>query len=95
MNIRPDDIPKTTFRTRPGQHEFLVMSFEFTYTHGTFISLMNKVFKPFVNTFVIVYIDEILAYSKSEEDHVNHIRTVTGILGKQKIYAKFPSVNFC
>ncbi|WMV12910.1 hypothetical protein MTR67_006295 [Solanum verrucosum] len=89
LKIRSVDVPKTTFRTRYGHYEFFVMFFGLTNVPAAFMSLMNEVFKPFLDSFVIVFIDDILVYSKSEEEHVNHLRVVLGVLGKQKLYAKF------
>ena len=87
-------MPKTAFRTRYGHYELLVMSFDLTNEPATFMSLMNRVFKQFLDSFVIVFIDDILVYSKSEKEHANHLRTVLGILGKQRLYAKFSKCEF-
>ncbi|WMV38730.1 hypothetical protein MTR67_032115 [Solanum verrucosum] len=94
LKIRPEDVPKTTFRTRYGHYEFLVMSFGLTNAPATFMSLMNRVFKPFLDSFVIVLINDILVYSKSEEEHADHPHIVLGILGKQRLYAKFSNCEF-
>ena len=93
-SIRPIDVPKVDFRTRYGHYEFFVMSFGLTNASAPFMSSMNRVFKPFLDSFVIVFIDDILIYSKSEEDNDNHLRIIVGVLGKQKLYAKFLTVNF-
>ncbi|KAH0759738.1 hypothetical protein KY290_023231 [Solanum tuberosum] len=94
LKIRPEDVPKTMFRTRYGHYEFLVMSFGLTNVLAAFMSLMNEVFKSFLDSFVIVFIDDILVYSTSEEEHVDHLRIVLGVLGKQGLYAKFSKCEF-
>ncbi|WMV23982.1 hypothetical protein MTR67_017367 [Solanum verrucosum] len=94
LKIRPEDIPKTTFRTRYGHYEFLVMSFGLTNVHATFMSLMNGVFKPFRDSFFTLFIDDILFYSKSEEEHADHLRIVWSVLERQKFYAKFSKCEF-
>ncbi|WMV41333.1 hypothetical protein MTR67_034718 [Solanum verrucosum] len=88
LKIRPEDITKSAFRTHYEHYEFLVMSFGLTNAPAAFMSLMIGVFKPFLDTFVIVFID-IMVYSKSNEEHADHLRIVLGVLGKQKLYAKF------
>ena len=77
MRIRSEDVPKTAFRTRYGHYKFLVMSFGLTNATTAFMDLMNWVFGPFLDRFLMVIIDEILAYSKSEEEHARHLRFVT------------------
>ncbi|XP_069149998.1 uncharacterized protein [Solanum lycopersicum] len=78
LKIRSSDIPKTTFFTQYGNYEFLVISFRLTNAAATFIDLMNGVFRPYLDSFVIVFIDDILVYSKTEEDHVRHLRIDVG-----------------
>ncbi|KAH0743076.1 hypothetical protein KY290_031069 [Solanum tuberosum] len=94
LKIRPKDVPKTVFRTRYGHYEFLVMSFGLTNALAAFMSLMNGVFKPLLDSFVIVFIDDILVYSKSEKEDADHLRIVLGVLGKQKLHAKFSKCEF-
>ncbi len=74
MRVKEKDIPKTTFRTRYCHFEFLVISFGLTNAPTIFTDLINRVFKPFLDVLAIVFIDEILVYSRSEEDHANHLR---------------------
>ncbi|WMV23603.1 hypothetical protein MTR67_016988 [Solanum verrucosum] len=94
LKIRHEDVPKMAFRTRYGQYEFLVMSFGLTNAPAAFMSLMNGVFKSFLHSFVIVFIDDILVYSKSEKEHVDHLCSVLGVLRKQKLYAKLHKCEF-
>ncbi|XP_019251552.1 PREDICTED: uncharacterized protein LOC109230519, partial [Nicotiana attenuata] len=94
LKIREPDIPKTAFRTRYGHYEFLVMSFGLTNAPAVFIHLMHSVFRPYLDSFVIVFIDDILVYSRSREDHEQHLRTVLHTLREKKLYAKFSKCEF-
>ncbi|XP_063938038.1 uncharacterized protein LOC135147914 [Daucus carota subsp. sativus] len=89
LKVKPEDIPKTAFRTRYGHYEFLVMAFGLTNAPAAFMDMMNRIFKKYLDKFVIVFIDDILIYSKSEEEHVEHLRITLETLKKEKLYAKF------
>ena len=89
LRIRESDIPKTAFRTRYGHYEFLVMSFGLTNAPATFMDLMNQVFHPYLDRFVIVFIDDILVYSRSKLEHEIHLGLVLQILRRHQLYAKF------
>ncbi|GJV75460.1 reverse transcriptase domain-containing protein [Tanacetum coccineum] len=88
LRVREEDIPKTAFRTRYGHFEFTVMPFGLTNAPAIFMDLMNRVCKPYLDKFVIVFIDDILIYSKSEEEHEVHLKTILDLLKKEKLYAK-------
>ncbi|GJT05470.1 putative reverse transcriptase domain-containing protein [Tanacetum coccineum] len=94
LRVHKDDIPKTAFRTRYGHFEFTVMPFGLTNALAIFIDLMNKVCRPYLDKFVIVFIDYILIYSKTREEHVEHLRLVLELLKKEKLYAKFSKCEF-
>nr|GEV17639.1 hypothetical protein [Tanacetum cinerariifolium] len=94
LRVRSKDIPKTAFHTRYGHYEFLVTPFGLTNDLAVFIDLMNWVFHDYLNKFVVVFIDDILVYSKSKEEHEQHLRTVLVILREKKLYAKFSKCEF-
>ncbi|GJZ12744.1 putative reverse transcriptase domain-containing protein [Tanacetum coccineum] len=94
LRVREEDIPKTAFRTRYGHFEFTVMAFGLTNAPTIFMDLMNRVCKPYLDKFVIVFIDDILIYSKSEEEHEVHLKTILDLLEKEKLYAKFSKCEF-
>ena len=86
LRIKESDISKTAFRTRYGHYEFRVMSFGLTNAPAAFMRLMNKVLREFVDNFVIVFIDDILAYSKTREQHEEHLRKVLTTLRTNKLF---------
>ncbi|GJZ20178.1 reverse transcriptase domain-containing protein [Tanacetum coccineum] len=94
LRVREEDIPKTAFRTRYGHFEFTVMPFGLTNAPAIFMDLMNRVCKPYLDKFVIVFIDDILIYSKSKEEHEVHLKTILDLLKKEKLYAKFSKCEF-
>jgi hypothetical protein len=94
IKILPCDIPKTTFSTRYGLYEFLVMSFGLTNAPAYFMYLMNSVFITELDKFVVVFIYDILIYSKNEKEHVEHLRIVLQHLRDHKLYAKFSKCEF-
>nr|ABA91307.1 retrotransposon protein, putative, Ty3-gypsy subclass [Oryza sativa Japonica Group] len=94
LKIRTEDIPKTALSTRYGLYEFTVMSFGLTNAPAYFMNLMNKVFMDYLDKFVVVFIDDILIYSKDEEEHAEHLRLVLQKLRKHKLYAKFSKCEF-
>ena len=94
LRIANADVPKTAFRTRYGHYEFLVMPFGLTNAPAVFMALMNKVFQPYFDNFVIVFIDDILVYSRDEEEHANHLRLVLQTLREKQLYAKFNKCEF-
>nr|GFA02443.1 putative reverse transcriptase domain-containing protein [Tanacetum cinerariifolium] len=94
LRVRDEDIPKTTFRTRYRHYEFQVMPFGLTNTPVVFMDLMNRMCKPYLDKFIIVFIDDILIYSRNKEEHVNHLRIILELLRKEKLYAKFPNVIY-
>jgi hypothetical protein len=93
LKIRESDIPKTAFRTRYGLYEYTVMSFGLTNAPAYFMYLMNKVFMEYLDKFVVVFIDDILIFSKTEE-HEKHLRIVLEKLRSNQLYAKFSKCEF-
>ena len=76
LRVKDVDAPKTTFRARYGNYEFLVMPFGLTNAPMTFMDLMNRLFRPYLDQFVVVFIDDLLVYSKNEEEHEQHLKIV-------------------
>jgi hypothetical protein len=94
LRVREEDIPKTTFRTRYDHYEFQVMPFRLTNAPAVFMDLMNRVCKPYLDKFVIVFIDDILIYSRSKEEHTEHLKAILTLLREDKLYAKFSKCDF-
>ncbi|GJS13806.1 putative reverse transcriptase domain-containing protein [Tanacetum coccineum] len=94
LRIKEEDIPITAFRTRYGHFEFQVMPFGLTNAPVVFMELMNRVCKPYLDKFVIVFIDDILVYSKDEEEHGKHLKIILELLKKERLYAKFSKCDF-
>jgi hypothetical protein len=88
LRIRPSDISKTTFITKYGLYEFTVMSFGLTNAPAFFMNLINSVFMDYLDKFLVVFIDDILIYSQSEEEHADHLRMVLQRLREHQLYAK-------
>ncbi|GKC95990.1 putative reverse transcriptase domain-containing protein [Tanacetum coccineum] len=94
LRVQEEDIPKTAFRTRYGHYEFQVMPFGLTNATAVFMDLMNRVCKLYLDRFVIVFIDDILIYSKSEKEHKGHLKLILRLLKKEELYAKFSKCEF-
>ncbi|GJW23612.1 putative reverse transcriptase domain-containing protein, partial [Tanacetum coccineum] len=94
LRVRGEDILKIAFRIRYGHYEFQVMPFGLTNASAVFMDLMNRVCKPYLDKFVIVFIDDILIYSRNKEEHANHLRIILELLKKEKLYAKFSKCDF-
>ncbi|GJR98092.1 putative reverse transcriptase domain-containing protein [Tanacetum coccineum] len=94
LRVRDEDIPKTAFRTRYVHYEFQVMPFGLTNAPTVFMNLMNRVCKPYLDKFVIVFIDDILIYSRNKEKHANHLRIILELLKNEKLYAKVSKCDF-
>jgi hypothetical protein len=94
LKIRPEDIPKTAFTCKYGLYEYTVMSFGLINAPAFFMHLMNKVFMDYLDTFVVIFIDDILVYSKSEAEHEKHLRLVLQRLREHQLYAKLSKCEF-
>nr|GFB06545.1 putative reverse transcriptase domain-containing protein [Tanacetum cinerariifolium] len=94
LRVREEDIPKTAFRTRYGHYEFQVMPFGLTNAPAVFMDLINRVCKPYLDKFVIVFIDDILIYSKDKKEHEEHLKAILELLKKEESYAKFSNCKF-
>ncbi|GKC87388.1 putative reverse transcriptase domain-containing protein [Tanacetum coccineum] len=94
LRVREEDIPKTEFRTCYSHYKFQVMPFELTNAPAVFMNLLNWVCKPYLGKFMIVFIDDILIYSKSKEEHAEHLKLILELLKKEELYAKFSKCDF-
>ena len=94
LRVRETDIPKTVFRTRYGHFEFTVMPFGLTNALASFMDLMHRMFQPYLDQFVVVFVDGILIYSQSEWEHEYHLRIVLQLLRDHQLYAKFSKCEF-
>ena len=94
LKVREEDVLKIAFRTRYGHYEFLVIPFGLTNAPAAFMNLMNRVFEDYLDKFVIVFIDDILIYSRSKEDHAEHLTLVLQRLQEKQLYAKFKKCEF-
>ena len=94
LGLHDEDVPKTSFRTRSGHFEFLVMPFGLTNAPAAFMDLMNRIFRPYLDQSVIVFIDDILIYSGSREEHAEHLRIILQTLWEHRLYAKLSKFPF-
>ncbi|GKA04560.1 putative reverse transcriptase domain-containing protein [Tanacetum coccineum] len=94
LRVREEDIPKTTFRTRYGHYEFQVIPFGLTNAPTVFMDLMNRVCKLYLDRFVIVFIDDILIYSKRRKEHEGHLKMILKLLKEEELYAKISKCEF-
>ena len=94
LRVKDVNVSKTTFRTRYGHYEFLVMPFRLTNAPTTFMNLMNRVFRPYLDQFVVVFIDDILVYSRDEHEHEQHLKLVLQPLREKRLYAKLRKCDF-
>ena len=89
LRERESDIPKMAFRSRYGHFEFVVMPFGLTHAPAVFMQLMNKIFIDFLDKFVVVFIDDILIYSNTRDEHAEHLRIILETLRREQLYAMF------
>jgi hypothetical protein len=94
IRVHEEDVQKTAFRTRYGHYEFTVMPFGLTNAPAVFMRLMNDVFRPLLDKCVVVFLDDILVFSKSYEEHAQHLRAVFDVLRQHKLYAKLSKCEF-
>nr|GEV03752.1 putative reverse transcriptase domain-containing protein [Tanacetum cinerariifolium] len=94
LRVREEHIVKTAFRTRYEDYEFQVMTFGLTNAPAVFMDLMNRVYKPYLDKFMIVFIDDILIYSKNQQEYEEHLKLILELLKKEQLYAKFSKCEF-
>ena len=94
LKMREEDVPKTTFRTRYGHYKFLVMLFGLTNSPAVFMDIMNQVFEDYLDKFVIIFIDDILIYSKDKKEYAQNLQLILQRLEAKKLYAKFKKCEF-
>ena len=92
--VKADDVQKTAFRSRYGHYEYVVMPFGVTNALAVFIDYMNMIFWHFLDKFVVVFIDDILIYSRTQEEYAEHLRLVLGVLREKQLYAKLSKGEF-
>lgn len=94
IRVKSEDIPKTAFRTRYGHYEYQVMPFGVTNAPAIFMDYMNRIFHPYLDKLVVVFIDDILIYSRDPKEHVEHLRIVLQILKENQLFAKLSKCEF-
>jgi len=94
IQVKFDDVQKTAFRSRYGHYDFVVMSFGVTNAPALFMDYMNRIFRPFLDKFVVVFIDDILIYSRTHEERAEHLKTVLSILREKQLYVKRSKCEF-
>src|SRR4051812_28990007 len=94
IRVKNSDVSKTAFRTRYGHYEFLVMPFGVTNAPAVFMDYMNRVFQPYLDRFVVIFIDDILIYSKTVDEHMEHLRIVLSVLREKQLFAKLSKCEF-
>jgi len=92
--VKAEDVEKTTFRSRYGHYEYVVMPFGVTNALALFMDYMNRIFRPFLDKFIVVFIDDILIYSRTHEEHAEHLRIMLGILREKQLFAKLSKSDF-
>jgi len=92
--VKPEDVQKTTFRSRYGHYKYVVMPFGVTNAPTVFMDYMNQTFRPYLDKFVVVFIDDILIYSKNKEEHADHLRVVLAVLKEHQLYGKLSKCEF-